>query len=247
MNHARIDVALQGVAHAARAAQISQAYASERKQGRKLDGTPARLSDHADVQRMLSEQQILAIGTRAMCHIALVELESNARPALAEFLTPLCKIAGSEAGIKAADLGIQILGGYGYLTEYGLSQVWRDARITAIYEGTNGIHARSLATRGLRPGAGSEDFADLITELGGDHPVVSKLLADWHKAVQHMTREADPLPLAQAFTELSSQVLQAAVWCRIDALADQHPTGIKLKRLAAKVLSPSAEDPFNLR
>ena len=91
MNHARIDVALQGVAHASRAAQIARTYTAERRQGRTQNGEKAMLADHADVQRMLDEQAILAIGARAMCHIALVELESGTRPALAEFLTPYAK------------------------------------------------------------------------------------------------------------------------------------------------------------
>lgn len=175
MNHARLDVALQGVAHAARAADITASYAAERKQGR-VDGVPATLADHPDVQRMLNRQRALALGTRAMCHIALVELELGARPALAQFLTPLCKIAGSEAGTEAADLGIQTRGGYGYLAEYGLNQVWRDARICAIYEGANGIHARSLATRGLR-GDGPAEFAAMIQELSGGHPKVTLALS----------------------------------------------------------------------
>ncbi len=154
MNHARLDVALQGVAHAARAADIAQRYASERKQGKRADGTPAVLKDHADVARMLGEQQHLTRTARAMCHITLVELEAGTRPALIEFLTPLCKIYGTEAGIKSADLGMQVLGGYGYLKEYRVEQTYRDARITAIYEGANGIHALTLATRLLRMAGG---------------------------------------------------------------------------------------------
>ena len=111
MNHARLDVALQGVAHASQAAMIARHYANERRQGRQADGTAAHLSDHADVARMLDEQDILALSARAMCHIAFVQLEEAKEPELADFLTPLCKLYGSEAGIRAADLGIQILGG----------------------------------------------------------------------------------------------------------------------------------------
>lgn len=222
MNHARIDVALQGVAHAARAAQISSAYADERKQGRTPDGSDAVLSDHADVRRMLDTQQILSIGARAMCHIALVEMESKVRPALAEFLTPLCKIAGSEAGIASADLGMQILGGYGYLKDYGLEQIWRDARITAIYEGANGIHARSLATRGLRPGGGADEFVALIEELAdGDGTTLERLEA-WKGTREFMVgAEVDPLDHAHMFTKCSERLFMTAVWARIGREAHQ--------------------------
>ena len=143
MNHARLDVSLQGVAHAARAHAIAAAYAAERRQGRQPDGSDAMLADHPDVQRMLAEQQDAARVARAMCHIALGELERGDAPALVEFLTPLCKIWCTEAGLRAADLGIQILGGYGYLEEYGVAQIWRDARITTIYEGANGVHCQT--------------------------------------------------------------------------------------------------------
>ena len=145
MNHARIDVALQGVSHASNAAYQAHEYAHERKQGRDLNGEAAYLSDHTDVQRMLDEQKILTFGARAVCHIALKESLSPKRPALVEFLTSLYKLIGSEAGIQSADLGIQILGGYGYLSDYGMEQIWRDDRITAIYKGANGIHDTHLS------------------------------------------------------------------------------------------------------
>jgi alkylation response protein AidB-like acyl-CoA dehydrogenase len=235
MNHARIDVALQGVAHAARATQIAAAYAAERKQGRKADKTNAMLSDHADVRRMLDRQASLAMGARAMCHFALAELEAGTRPALVEFLTPLCKVFSSEAGIEAADLGIQILGGYGYLEEYGLSQTWRDARITAIYEGANGIHARSLATRGLRPGGGADGFAALIEELSQGQ--LADALRGWHDMRQALSTSDDPLPQAHAFCQLSGQLYFQAAWCKIAASAAHHPQGDALARLAAGVLS----------
>ncbi|KQI72932.1 acyl-CoA dehydrogenase [Loktanella sp. 5RATIMAR09] len=232
MNHARIDVALQGVAHASRAAEIAAAYATERTQGRQADGVPAQLHHHADVQRMLDEQRRLAMGARAMCHIALVELARNERPALGDFLTPLCKVFGSEAGIRAADLGIQILGGYGYLTEYGLDQIWRDARICAIYEGANGIHARSIATRGLRAGGGADEFAELISELAHGSETVLARLDAWQAFRAEMSSTADPLPRAHAFAQETAQLFCAAAWSRIAHVADHHHAPRHLLRVA---------------
>lgn len=232
MTHARIDVALQGVAHAARAYDIARHYAGDRVQGRKADGSPARLSDHADVARMLDRQQALAFGARAMCHLTLRQIAGHADPDLIQFLTPLCKIFGSEAGITAADLGIQIMGGYGYLTEYGMAQVWRDARITAIYEGANGIHARALATRGLR-GTGPEGFSALIADLADGDAVLLADLGHWQQHVASLRSMADTTALAHDFAARSADLFYRAVWLRIAASAQHHPDPVRLRHLAA--------------
>jgi len=220
MNHARIDVALQGVAHASRAHAIAAAYAAERKQGRRADKSDAVLADHADVQRMLDDQRCLTMGARAMAHIALVELENGNRPGLVDFLTPLCKVFCTEAGITSADLGMQVLGGYGYLTEYRVSQTWRDARITSIYEGANGIHSQATATRGLRVGDGADAFDALIGELT-DHPAVMTLRETWRAARRHALNSYDPGVIAHDFMQLTMQLYYRAVWCRI-AECDAH-------------------------
>jgi alkylation response protein AidB-like acyl-CoA dehydrogenase len=164
MNHARLDVALQGVAHAARAADLARAYATGRRQGRDAAGQPVTIDRHADVARMIDECDALAIGGRALSHITLVAHELGGRGDFVEFMTPLCKFFCTEAGIRAADLAIQVMGGYGYLREYRAEQNWRDARICSIYEGANGIHARTLATRGvtLNGGAGARAFAEFV-------------------------------------------------------------------------------------
>ena len=238
MNHARIDVALQGVAHASHAAQLAQTYADDRKQGRRADGQAAVLSDHADVRRMLDEQQTLAMGARAMCHIALLEAQSGERPALVEFLTSLCKLVGSEAGIRAADLGIQILGGYGYLTEYGMDQIWRDARITAIYEGASGIHERALVTRGLRSGIAAEEFLNLVDQLATDNAAIKERAGHWFKVAKKLSATDDPTPQAHAFCNLTRQLLHEAIWARIATVAKHHPQSDKIQRLSATVLTP---------
>ncbi|MEN8833769.1 MAG: acyl-CoA dehydrogenase family protein [Pacificibacter sp.] len=233
MNHARLDVSLQGVAHATRAHDIASAYAAERKQGRKADRSEAVLNDHADVKRMLETQHSLALGARAMAHITLVEMELGQRPELVEFLTPICKVFCTEAGISSADLGMQVLGGYGYLTEYRVSQTWRDARITSIYEGANGIHAAALATRGLR-GGGADAFADLIGELS-DAPDVTALLEAWQSARADVLAASDPTELAHDFMALTAEVLFRAAWSRMVRVADQSGDAAVIKTLAKRV------------
>lgn len=207
MNHSRIDVSLQGVAHAARAYDIAKTYAEERVQGRTADGLPATLADHADVRRMLNEQRRLTLGARHMAHIALVEMEKGTCTELAEFLTPLCKFFCTEAGIRSADLGMQVLGGYGYLTEYRVSQTWRDARITSIYEGANGIHYLTLATRGLRfkGGAAADAFDALIDRLDTEG-VLLDARARWQDARAKVVAAEDPSELAYDFAKISAEL-----------------------------------------
>ncbi len=237
MNHARLDVGLQGVAHGGRAAQIAQAYASERKQGRTATGAPAMLEDHSDVRRMLDAQIILTMGARAMCHLAIVNMEANKGAPLAEFLTPLCKVFGTEAGLRSADLGIQILGGYGYLTEYGVEQVWRDARICAIYEGANGIHTRTLVTRGLRPGGGADDFDALTVSLSQDEPRVTSALEKWRDLRAQLEKADDPSAQAQAFYKVTAELALKAVWTRIAQVGEHHANPALISRLANKALN----------
>ena len=232
MNHARLDVSLQGVAHAARAHQIAAAYAGDRKQGRKADGNEAVLADHPDVRRMLDIQKSLGLGARAMTYLTMVELALGEQPALVDFLTPICKVFCTEAGIHAADLGIQILGGYGYLTEYRVSQTWRDARITSIYEGANGIHALSTATRGLRlnGGAGADTFIGLIKDLASGDAACLALLTVWQDAREGMTEDA--VEKAHGFMALTAELLFQAVWCELAATGDAEL--IRLAREVAK-------------
>ncbi|MBN9888179.1 acyl-CoA dehydrogenase family protein [Salipiger abyssi] len=230
MNHARLDVALQGVAHASRAHQIAAAYAEERRQGRRPDGGEAVLADHPDVRRMLDTQRSLALGARAMAYLTMVELALGENRALVDFLTPVCKVFCTEAGITAADLGIQVLGGYGYLTEYRVSQTWRDARITAIYEGANGIHAVALATRGLRDPGGADAFADLVQELVGDDANGLALLSGWQEMRAEMG--TDPLEKAHDFMMLTGELLFRALWCRIAAGGDEEH--LRLARTVAR-------------
>lgn len=230
MNHARADVALQGVAHAARSYDVASTYAAERTQGRKADGAAAVLSDHADVRRMLDEIDACALGGRAIAHLSFVAMESADKRDLVEFLTPVAKVYCTEAGMKAAELGIQVLGGYGYLQEYRLDQTYRDVRIAAIYEGANGIHARMLATR-LLPGAAADAFETLITAEASDEIV--KL---WKDARAYLLAQDDSTPLAHDFMQLTIQVLLQCMWTRIAAKADLHNDPERIARVAKSAL-----------
>jgi len=225
MNHARLSVALQGVAHASRATAIARSYAQDRIQGK---GTP--IARHRDVARMLDEMDLRAIGARGIAHLALVTLENDDAPDLVEVLTPIAKYFCTEVASQAADIGLQVLGGYGYLEEYGMAQILRDARICRIYEGANGIHALSLATRLMR----MEGPIKALDAFAGECPDVASSHAAWRLVWQGLHRLDDARPLADAFMSLTCELVHQIIWARIARTADQHPDPARMRRLAAR-------------
>ncbi|WP_319824900.1 acyl-CoA dehydrogenase family protein [Thalassovita sp.] len=233
MNHARIDVALQGVAHATRAHDIAAAYCGERMQGRGPDGQPVTLDQHPDVRNMLAEMRALSLLGRGISHLAITELEKGDDPMLVEFLTPIAKHFCTEAASRAADLGIQCLGGYGYLQEYRVEQVWRDARICRIYEGANGIHALTLATRLLQGNAAvaADRFADFALQAAPE------AAAHWIHARAAMA--TTPVEKAADFMALSEWVLLRALAPRFAThpAADQINAYLKRTEYLGAVLS----------
>ncbi len=174
MNRARLAVGLQGVGVAECATQQALAYARERRQGRAA-GTPAAQSspiiEHPDVRRMLLTMRALTQAARAICYATAMALDRAERGAdgtvrkaeheRASLLTPVAKAFSTDIGIEVASLGIQVHGGMGYVEETGAAQLYRDARIAAIYEGTNGIQAIDLVTRKLPLAGGAAVAAHL--------------------------------------------------------------------------------------
>ena len=151
MNRARLAVGLQGVAIAERALQQAMSYARDRKQMGKA------IIDYPDVKRMLLTMRVMTGAARAICFATGVQLDRSIRSqtdaarmaasARASLLTPVAKAFSTDVGIEVASLGVQVHGGMGFIEETGAAQHYRDARIAAIYEGTNGIQAIDLVTR----------------------------------------------------------------------------------------------------
>ncbi|HEX2654987.1 MAG TPA: acyl-CoA dehydrogenase [Xanthobacteraceae bacterium] len=177
MNNARLAVGLQGVAIAERATQQALAYARERRQGRANGATGAAMSpiiEHPDVKRMLLTMRAMTKAARAICYMTATAIDrshrasdSHARRAAderASLLTPVAKAFSTDAGVEVSSLGVQVHGGMGYIEETGAAQHFRDARIAAIYEGTNGIQAIDLVTRKL-PVRGGESVREYLGEL----------------------------------------------------------------------------------
>ncbi len=166
MNTARLGTALQGICHAESSFQGALDYARERRSMRALSGTkqPEFSADaliwHPDVRRMLLTQRAIAEGGRAMIYSAgkLADVMFNATVAGDDktqqaydeklgFFTPILKGFLTELGVEAANLGMQVFGGHGYIHEHGMEQIARDARIATLYEGTTGIQALDLLGR----------------------------------------------------------------------------------------------------
>lgn len=175
MNNARLGVGGQGIAVAEAAYQKALAFAMERTQGKPLNGGNS-IINHADVRRMLAEMKADVFAARsigAACAFAIDMANSNKDEKWireAAFLTPITKAFGTDVGIHVAQLGIQVHGGMGFIEETGASQFLRDVRVTAIYEGTNGIQAMDLVSRKMTDEGEAafskiQEIEDFIMEL----------------------------------------------------------------------------------
>jgi alkylation response protein AidB-like acyl-CoA dehydrogenase len=176
MNHARVNVGLQGVGIAEWAYQQALTYAGERVQGApigaKSKGEP--ILQHADVRRNLLTIKAYTEAARAIAYLNAKaidmahHLENTAARAaasgLADLLTPLTKSFSSDIGVESASLALQVHGGMGFIEETGVAQTLRDSRIAPIYEGTNGIQALDLAGRKLMSDGGAH-WQALLAEI----------------------------------------------------------------------------------
>ncbi|MEJ2377182.1 MAG: acyl-CoA dehydrogenase [Pseudolabrys sp.] len=169
MNRARLAVGVQGAAIAERAVQQALAYARERRQG-----AAGAIIHYPDVKRMLLTMRALTGAARAICYATGVALDRSLREKdeamrkaaheRCSLLTPVAKAFSTDIGIEVASLGVQVHGGMGFIEETGAAQHYRDARIAAIYEGTNGIQALDLVARKV-PLEGGGTVALYLDEL----------------------------------------------------------------------------------
>jgi acyl-CoA dehydrogenase len=224
MNSARLHVGIQGAAIAERAYQAALNYARDRRQGRAGPGSqdgPNAIIDHPDVKRMLLEMKALTGAARSICYLVAAMLDRAALSPDAEarkragevasLLTPVAKAFATDIGIEVASLGIQVHGGMGFVEETGAAQHLRDARICAIYEGTNGIQAIDLVTRKLPLSGG----AVVRGEIAGMRATIRKLVQNASPAfglTAPRLRDA-----VEAFDEATSYMLAELQAGRTDA------------------------------
>jgi alkylation response protein AidB-like acyl-CoA dehydrogenase len=210
MNMARLAVGVQGVAIAERAYQQARDYAGTRVQGRPIGGrADATIMGHPDVRRMLILARVKTEAARALVLETAVALDRarlglggahDALQARADLLIPIAKAWATDVGVEVASLGIQVHGGVGFIEETGAAQHYRDARITPIYEGTNGIQAADLMGRKLMRDRGAAmhallgEIAETATacraQPGDDLAAIARALADGRDALQAATEWA---------------------------------------------------------
>tara|TARA_R110002072_G_scaffold542_5_gene4372 strand:+ start:4986 stop:6779 length:1794 start_codon:yes stop_codon:yes gene_type:complete len=182
MNTARIGTATQGLAHAELSFQGALTYAKDRLAMRSLtgpknpDGPADPIIVHPDVRRMLLTQKAIAEGSRAFLYFLAqqgdivqkgTEEQAKAADDLMALLTPIGKAFVTETGFEAANLGLQVYGGHGFIREWGMEQIVRDARIAMLYEGTTGIQALDLVGRKVLGSGGKLllGFTSLVDEF----------------------------------------------------------------------------------
>jgi alkylation response protein AidB-like acyl-CoA dehydrogenase len=182
MNTARIGTAIQGLAHAEQSFQGALAYAKERLAMRSLtgpknaDGPADPIIVHPDVRRMLLTQKAFAEGGRALLYFLSqqgdlvtkgTEEQAKAADDLMSLLTPIAKAFMTEVGFEAANHGVQVFGGHGFIQEWGMEQIVRDARIAMLYEGTTGIQSIDLLGRKVLGSGGKLllGFTSMIEEF----------------------------------------------------------------------------------
>ena len=170
MNNARLGVGCQGIGAGERAYQHALAYALDRKQGRTpVESGAGTIAEHADVRRMLLSMKADLFASRAIALSCAVAIDMGTATDEAEwksraaFLTPISKAFGTDVGIEVSNTALQVHGGMGVIEETGAAQFSRDVRVTAIYEGTNGIQAMDLVARKMMDGG--EVANSLIDEV----------------------------------------------------------------------------------
>ena len=203
MNSERLSVGIQGLGAAETSYQSAVAYARDRLQGRGLGGAkaPDQAADpiivHPDIRRMLLTIRGYTEGCRALggwVARELDELQRSEDPQACQraedftaLMTPVVKALFTDLGFEATNIGMQVYGGHGYIRDNGMEQLVRDARISMIYEGTNGIQALDLVGRKLPQGAGRmlrtffHPVNDFI-ETHRDHPQLGDMVKGFAKA-----------------------------------------------------------------
>ena len=238
MNNARLTVGVQGLGVAERAIQQASGYAKQRVQSAVV-GAPAGsklpILHHPDVRRNLATMQGLTQGSRALAYFTAGALdrakthpdkdERTRQQALAELLIPIHKAWTTDNGIRTASIGVQVHGGAGYIEETGAAQHYRDARIFAIYEGTNGIQAIDLIGRKLQRDEGKTmralvtHMSESLTRFGKEREDLMTLRERLLPAIQRLGSGTDyilltgktdprlPLAVAQPYLNLCGTVI----------------------------------------
>ncbi len=259
MNAMRLDVGAQSVGVASAALRKALLYVHDRRQGgADADGKPVPIVRHPDVRRTLMAMRVWTDGMRALLYTAawhedmaqgLTDREAAARSMhLVGWLLPLIKAGASEAASTVASQAIQLHGGHGYVSDHGVEQYARDARVFAIYEGANAIQANDLVMRKLTRAEGEtfRHFAALIRAdieaAAGDGRLVEMTAALTHslealeQASAYMLARpasADAHAGAPIYMQLAINVAVGWMWLKM-ASAERESPDADLRALHAR-------------
>ncbi len=264
MNSARLHVAMQGMGLLDAAWQKAHAYALERRQMRapgspKAAGQADLIADHPAVRRILDSQRAWIDAGRVLAFRTALELDvaqhhgDAARRAQAQrwcsLITPVLKSAWSEQGFLGASACLQVLGGHGYVKEWGIEQIVRDSRVAMIYEGTNEIQAIDLLVRKVLSDGGQALDA-LLAELQADLPPAGQARCQRLRALvaQIVAASVHDASLSYAvaddFLRALALVLMDWAWAQIVATPGSHTPRWQAPALAfARHVRPE----FNMR
>ncbi len=199
MNEARLLTGMQGMSIAGNALGHAIAYSKERVQGGDV------IINYPDVRRMLITMKAYVEGLRALIYQVgyYIDLEKHETDpekkeyyqGFVELLTPICKSFASDKGFDVAVQAMQVYGGYGYISEYPIEQMVRDAKISSIYEGTNGIQAMDLLGRKLTMKGGQlfRNFYEKLDQFSQSHasnPAFGKEFESFRKSLETLGKTA---------------------------------------------------------
>jgi alkylation response protein AidB-like acyl-CoA dehydrogenase len=226
MNEARLGVGMQGLAQAEAAFQKAASFARERVQGRSITGAkaPDKPADpiivHPDVRRMLMDMKAFTEGARAFCYwtalqgdLEQISPDPGVRERAADrmsLLTPVVKAFLTDRGFRCVSDALQLHGGAGFTRAQGIEQVLRDARITLIYEGTNGVQALDLVGRKLAANGGRAVFS---------------FFHDLEEFVSLNESDEDLRQFVQGLSLASGQLKEATMWLMQNGMSNFDNAG----------------------
>ena len=258
MNTMRLGVGMHSLGIAERALQLARAHAHDRHQGRTAAGPNRPIIEHADVRRMLLQMKCLVQAARGLVYTTAATLDvaeayekesslaagkpkgASALPR-ASLLTPIVKAWVSEIAVEVASLGVQIHGGTGFIDDAEISQVYRDARIGPIFEGTNYIQSQDLLGRKILRDGGTtfsallEDIQSAAARLPADNGKLSMLRSEMtancarlRESVAKLMRDTQSDAeligsVAHHFLQWLGVIVGGWQWCLYAASATKNP------------------------
>ncbi len=262
MNSERLSVGIQGLGLGEVAYQSAVAYARERLQGRSLSGTksPEKAADpiivHPDIRRMLMTMRAYNEGCRALAvwianaldraKRARDPAEREAAEAFVALMTPTVKALFTDLGFETTNLALQVHGGHGYIADHGIEQLVRDARISMIYEGTNGVQALDLVGRKLPANMGRSlryffhPVSDFIAAHSAD-PAIGTLVRPFAKAFGAL-QLATSFIAQKGLTDAEEAGAAASDYLRLLGLVALGFMWVRMARIAAGKVGTTEED-----